>query len=79
MTPMELFDDINTGCLTEVVNATNYFYDANKGLTVCQKFYLYPDEIIVCLNAVDGGYEIVPMTDEAVSIFNAIYLPRLTV
>ena len=49
MNASQLFADINTGCLTEVAQAANSYYDQNRGLTVRQSFYVYPDDTIVAL------------------------------
>ena len=74
MNASQLFADINTGCLTEVVEASNSYYDQARGLTVRQSFFAYPDDTIVSLNNVDGGYEAIVLDSDDCATFSHLYL-----
>ena len=74
MNANQLFADINTGCLTEVVQAANSYYDQARGLTVRQSFYVYPDDTIVALNHVDGGYQTIILHGDDAATFTHLYL-----
>ena len=74
MNASQLFADISTGCLTEVAQAAQSYYDQARGLTVRHSFYVYPDDTIVALNSVDGGYQTITLgVDDAATFFH-IYL-----
>ena len=74
MNVANLFADINTGCLTEVAAAANSYYDQTRGLTVRQSFYVYPDDTIVALNYVDGGYQALTLSGDDTATFSHLYL-----
>lgn len=74
MNASQLFADINTGCLTEVAQAANSYYDQNRGLTVHQSFYVYPDDTIVAINYVDGGYQTLTLCGDDAATFSHLYL-----
>lgn len=74
MNASQLFADINTGCLCEVAQAANSYYDEPRGLTVRQSFYVYPDDTIVALNCVDGGYQALTLHGDDAATFHHIYL-----
>lgn len=74
MNASQLFADMNTGCLTEVAHAANSYYDKNRGLTVRQSFYVYPDDTIVALNSVDGGYQTLTLNSDDAATFFHLYL-----
>lgn len=74
MNASQLFADINTGCLAEVAQAANSYYDEARGLTVRQSFYVYPDDTIVALNYVDGGYQALTLGGDDAATFSHLYL-----
>ena len=74
MNASQLFSDITTGCLFEVAQAANSFYDQVRGLTVRQSFYVYPDDTIVALNCVDGGYQTLTLHGDDAATFSHLYL-----
>ena len=47
------------------------YYDSVRGLTVRQQFYVYPNDMIVCLNSVDGGYTVNTLQDDNEVIFRS--------
>ena len=63
MNASQLFQDIETGALVEIETAKGHYFDNARGLTVRQSFYVYPDDSIVCLNTVDGGYSVLSLND----------------
>jgi hypothetical protein len=73
MNANQLFQDINTGCLTEVAEAATSYYSDIRGLTVRQQYFIYPNGTIVCLNAVDGGYYTSVLEDDNEAIFQHTY------
>jgi hypothetical protein len=73
MTSQELFQDINTGCLTEVAEAATSYYSDIRGLTVHQRFYIYPSGTIVCLSSVDGGSHVSILEDDDEVCFQHIH------
>lgn len=74
MNASQLFEDIGTGCLTEVAQAASSYYDETLGLTVRQSFYVYPDNTIVALNRVDGGCKTIILSGDDAATFNHLYL-----
>jgi hypothetical protein len=74
MTPSEFFADLSTNCLTEVDQAATSYYSQERGLTVRQSFFVYPDDTIVCLNSCDGSYAIIILEGDDAAIFNHRYL-----
>ena len=74
MTPSQIFEDINTGCITEVAGAANSYYDNARGLTARQSFFVYPNDTIVALNYVDGGYQTITLSGDDAATFNHIYM-----
>lgn len=74
MNASQLFADITTGCICEVAQAANSYYDEARGLTVRQSFYVYPDDTIVALNYVDGGYQTIVLSGDDAATFNHHYL-----
>ena len=70
----ELFEDINTGCIVEVTQAANSYFDRERGLTVRQQFFLYPDGDVIGLNYVDGGYSTIYLDEDDQATFDHIYL-----
>ena len=74
MTPSQLFADINTGCLTEVAAAACSYYDENRGLTVHQSFYVYPNDTVVCLNCCDGSSSTVTLGVDDTATFFHLYM-----
>lgn len=58
MNAQELFSDLETGALVEVKEEACSYFDSCRGLTVNQRFFVYPNDTIVCLNSVDGGYSV---------------------
>jgi hypothetical protein len=73
MNASQLFADINTGALTEVERAANSFYSEERGLTVRQQFFIYPDDTIVALNYCDGSYAVLFLSDDNVAVFQHRY------
>lgn len=74
MNASQLFEDISTGCLTEVEKAANVYFDRARGLTIRQSFYVYPDDTIVALNCADGGYQTIILSGDDAATFSHIYL-----
>ena len=70
----QLFQDIQTGCLTEVNSAERMYYDSVRGLSVRQKFFVYPDDTVVALNSVDGGYSTIVLNQDDTSTFMHLYM-----
>ena len=73
MNVSQLFADLDTGCLTEVAQAANSYYDEVRGLTVRQAFYLYPDDTIVALDYVDGSYQTLTLYGDDAAAFSHLY------
>ena len=73
MITSQFFSDLSTNCLTEVAQAATSYYNTERGLTVRQSFYIYPNGTIVCLNSCDGGYTVQTLDDDNVVIFNRLY------
>lgn len=71
MNASQLFQDVETGCLVEVESAACRYHDSVRGLDVRQSFYIYPDDSIVCLNAVDGGYSVLTLGTDDVACLRA--------
>ena len=46
----------------------------NRGLTVRQSFYVYPDDTIVALNYVDGGYQTLTLSGDDAATFSHLLL-----
>lgn len=69
MIASNLFQDIATNCLTEVVSAARVFEDHALGVRVRQSFYIYPDDTIVSLLASDGGYSVLTLEDHDAATF----------
>lgn len=67
MNASQIFADINTGCLVEIESAACRYHDTVRGLDVRQSFFVYPDDTVVCLNAVDGGYATIVLNDDDVA------------
>ena len=73
MNVQQLLQDIETGCLTEVVEAANQYYSEVRGLTARQQFFVYPDDTIVCMTCVDGGYSVNVLHGDDDATFRALY------
>jgi hypothetical protein len=69
MNAAQLFQDIETGALTEVVEAANTFYHEVRGLNARQQFFIYPDGLIYALTCCDASYEVVRLVDDNEAIF----------
>lgn len=65
----QLFQDIETGCLTVVKEAARAYDDHVRGLTARQEFYIYPNGLIVSMTTVDGGYTVQPLHGDDEAIF----------
>jgi hypothetical protein len=64
-----LFQDIESGALTEVQEAACSYYDEVRGLTARQQFFIYPDDTTVCLTSVDGGNAVSTLTGDNLAYF----------
>lgn len=73
MNVSKLLQDIETGALTEVVNAACVYDDNARGVQVRQSFYVYPDDRIVCLNSADGGNDVLTLRGAEEVIFRSIH------
>lgn len=69
MNASNLFQDIATNCLTEVVQAARVLDDQARGVRVRQSFYVYPDDTIVSLLAADGGYTVLTLDGHDAATF----------
>ena len=65
--------DIESGALCHVVHADNMRYSAERGLSVRQSFYIYPDDRVIAVDCCDGSYDVIELTGEAYEIFRALY------
>ena len=74
MNANQLFADINTNCLTEVVSAACSYYDVVRALTARQSYFIYPNGDIACLTSVDGGNTVTILDDDDAATFNHIYM-----
>lgn len=74
MQASQLFQDIASGCVVEVEAAASSYYDSNRGLTVRQSFYVYPDDSVVCLNYVDGSNHVLVLNEDNKATFHHLYL-----
>lgn len=73
MNLVQFQEDLGSGCLTLVPEAGDTYYDSARGLTARQSFYVYPDESIVSVTSVDGGYSIQKLQGENEAIFKHLY------
>lgn len=73
MNAAQLFADLNTNSLTEATEAAASYFDNVRGLTVRQSFYVYPNDSVVCLNSVDGGYSVVTLDGDDLATFRHLY------
>lgn len=69
MNAAQLFQDIETGALTEVAEAANTFYHQVRGLNARQQFFIYPNGLIYALTCCDGGYEVLSLSGDDEAIF----------
>ena len=71
MNASQLFNDIETGALTEVESAACHYFDNARGLTAHQRFFFYPNDTIVCLTSVDGGNKVLALDGDDEIIFRS--------
>lgn len=65
--------DIESGALTHVVHADNARYSEERGLTVRQSFYIYPNDSVIAVDCCDGSYDAYELTGETLETFRALY------
>lgn len=63
------FQDLESGCLTEVPEATCYYDDAVRELRTKQTFYVYPDGEVYSLVCVDCSYTLLHLSGDDLVIF----------
>jgi hypothetical protein len=73
MNVQQLLQDIESGCLTEVTEAANQYYDEARGLSVYQRFFVYPNDTIACMNSVDGGNAVLVLSGDDEATFRSLY------
>lgn len=67
MNVQQVIADLETGALTEVPEAANQRYSPTRGLSVTQRFYIYPDDRLIAVDSCDGrndAYELREGSDE---------------
>jgi hypothetical protein len=67
MNVQQVIADLETGALTEVPEAANQRYSPTRGLSIMQRFYIYPDDRLIAVDSCDGlsdAYELREGSDE---------------
>jgi hypothetical protein len=65
--------DIESGALTHVVHADNSRYNAERGLTIRQSFYIYPNDRVIAVDYCDGSYDAYELRGENYETLRALY------
>jgi hypothetical protein len=73
MNTRQALQDIESGALTHVVHADNSRYSEQRGLSVRQSFYIYPDDRCIAVDCCDGSYAAYELTGETYETFRALY------
>lgn len=73
MNASHFFQDLSTGSLTEVVEASRYYDDVVKGLRAKQQFFIYPDNTVVSVVTCDGNTSVELLDEENTTIFTHYY------
>jgi hypothetical protein len=73
MNTKQALQDIESGALTHAARADNMRDNIERGLSVRQSFYIYPDDRVIALDYCDGSYSVIELTGEAYEIFRALY------
>lgn len=65
--------DIESGALTHVVHADNQRYSVERGLTIQQSFYIYPNDRVIAVDCCDSSYDVCELTGDNLATFRALY------
>lgn len=73
MNTIQALQDIESGCLCHVVHADNMRDDIERGLSVRQSFYIYPNDRVIAVDCCDGSYNAYELTGDDYETFRALY------
>lgn len=73
MNTKQALQDIESGALTHVARADNMRYSVERGLSVRQSFYIYPNDRVIAVDCCDGSYNAYELTGETLHTFMAHY------
>jgi hypothetical protein len=73
MNTRQALQDLESGALCHVVHADNMRYSEERGLSVRQSFYIYPDDRVIALDYCDGSYSVIELTGDNLETFRALY------
>lgn len=65
MLASQLAVDVESGAVIEVPEARSSYYSEERGLTVQQQFFIYPDDRIYQLSSVDGTGSVIELRSES--------------